>query len=56
MGRALDFSPHQALLRARLTLATTRGLFMDLLLTGERDLLDETAELFAQLLLTPRGG
>ncbi|GAB3083847.1 TetR/AcrR family transcriptional regulator [Micromonospora schwarzwaldensis] len=35
--------------RARLSLAATRGLLLDLLITGDRGVLDDAAELFAQL-------
>ncbi|MGC4890495.1 TetR/AcrR family transcriptional regulator [Micromonospora sp. DT227] len=35
--------------RARLSLAATRGLLLDLLITGDRDVLDAAAELFAHL-------
>jgi len=38
---------------ARLALATTRGLLLDLLMTGERELVDEAAELFSALLTHP---
>jgi AcrR family transcriptional regulator len=54
--RELGFSRSQARQRARLALATTRGLLLDLLITGDRRLLDETADLFARLLVTPLDG
>jgi AcrR family transcriptional regulator len=50
------FSPDQAKRRARLGLAATRGLLLDLLITGDRELLDEAADLFARLLATPAEG
>jgi AcrR family transcriptional regulator len=40
--------------RARLSLAATRGLLLDLLITGDRDVLDAAADLFAQLITAPR--
>lgn len=49
----LGFSRREARARARLGLATTRGLLMDLLITGDRRLLDEAADIFARLLVTP---
>ncbi|MEU8298999.1 TetR/AcrR family transcriptional regulator [Micromonospora sp. NPDC048909] len=50
----LGFEPAEARRRARLGLAATRGLLLDLLITGDRDLLDAAAELFAQLITAPR--
>ena len=44
------FSEAEARRRARLGLAATRGLLMDLLITGDRELLDEAADLFAHLI------
>jgi AcrR family transcriptional regulator len=51
--RELGFSRREARARARLALAATRGLLLDLLMTNDRRLLDETADLFARLLVTP---
>ena len=51
MFRDLGFSEREAQQRARLGLAATRGLLLDLLLTGDRRLLDEAAELFGRLLV-----
>jgi AcrR family transcriptional regulator len=53
MFRALGFSKREARLRTRIGIATTRGLLMDLLITGDRRLLDEAAELFGLLLTRP---
>ena len=53
MFRALGFSRREARLRTRIGIATTRGLLMDLLITGDRRLLDEAAELFGRLLTLP---
>jgi hypothetical protein len=53
MFRALGFSKREARLRTRIGIATTRGLLMDLLITGDRRLLDEAAELFGLLLSRP---
>ncbi|MCW3816696.1 TetR/AcrR family transcriptional regulator [Micromonospora sp. DR5-3] len=39
--------------RARLSLAATRGLLLDLLITGDRAVLDAAADLFAQLIAAP---
>jgi AcrR family transcriptional regulator len=50
------FSPDQARRRARLGLAATRGLLLDLLITGDRELLDEAAEDFARLIARPDDG
>lgn len=47
----LGFSPDQALARARLSLATTRGLLLDLLLTGDAERLTASADLFAELIV-----
>ncbi|MGW4156036.1 TetR family transcriptional regulator [Micromonospora chersina] len=49
----LGFEPAEARQRARLGLAVARGLLLDLLMTGDRELLDGVAELFAQLVTTP---
>jgi AcrR family transcriptional regulator len=54
MFMQLGFSEADARQRARLGLAATRGLLLDLLLTGDRKLLDDAAELFAHLMTTPR--
>lgn len=54
MFAALGFDPEQSRLRARLGLATTRGLLLDLLITGDRELLDAASDLFADLMTTPR--
>ena len=45
------FSRAEARLRARLALDTTRGLLLDLLLTGDRRRIDKSAERFLDLLL-----
>ena len=50
---AQGFSPEQARARTRIGLATTRGLLLDLLITGDREILDEAAELFGRLLTMP---
>ena len=47
------FGPVDARIRARLTLATARGLVLDLLITGERDVLDAAGELFAPVMTPP---
>jgi AcrR family transcriptional regulator len=47
------FSPEEARVRSRLGIAATRGLLLDLLLTGERRVLDDAAELFGRLLTVP---
>lgn len=51
--RQQGFSEAEARSRTRLGLATTRGLLLDLLITGEREILDEASDLFAQLLTMP---
>jgi AcrR family transcriptional regulator len=51
--RQAGFSRREARLRTRLGIATVRGLLMDLLITGDRRLLEETAELFGRLLTLP---
>jgi AcrR family transcriptional regulator len=58
MFRSLGFAPDEAAVRTRIALALTRGLLLDLLLTGDRPVLDEAAELFGQLLVhkIPRPG
>lgn len=48
------FSPDEARRRARLGLAATRGLLLDLLITGDREILDEAADLFGRLLTQGR--
>lgn len=47
------FSRDEARARARLGIAATRGLLLDLLLTGETQVLDEAAELLGGLLTRP---
>jgi hypothetical protein len=47
------FSPTDARRRARLGLAATRGLLLDLLITGDREVLDAAADLFAHLMTAP---
>jgi AcrR family transcriptional regulator len=47
------FSATDARRRARLGLAATRGLLLDLLITGDREVLDAAAELFAHLMTAP---
>jgi AcrR family transcriptional regulator len=47
---AQGFTGDEALYRARLSLATTRGLLLDLLITGDRGAVDGAAELFRRLL------
>ncbi|SCF17500.1 DNA-binding transcriptional regulator, AcrR family [Micromonospora viridifaciens] len=49
----LGFDPAEARRRARLGLAATRGLLLDLLITGDREILDAAADLFAQLVTAP---
>jgi AcrR family transcriptional regulator len=46
-------SPGRARAHVRLGLAVTRGLLLDLLLTGERDVVDDAYELFAELSAMP---
>ena len=50
---ASGLAPDDARRRARLGLAATRGLLLDLLITGDRAILDDAADLFNHLLLTP---
>ena len=47
------FSREEARVRSRLGIAASRGLLLDLLLTGERGVLDDAAELFGRLLAMP---
>ena len=47
------FAADDARIRARLTLATARGLVLDLLITGERDVLDAAGEMFAPIMTPP---
>ncbi|SCL36759.1 hypothetical protein GA0070616_5573, partial [Micromonospora nigra] len=54
--RRLGFDDAEARRRARLGLAATRGLLLDLLTTGDRELLDDAADLFADLITAPRPG
>lgn len=49
----LGYDGAEARRRARLSLAATRGLLLDLLITGDRDVLDAAADLFAQLVTAP---
>ncbi|MFG2054375.1 TetR/AcrR family transcriptional regulator [Micromonospora sp. NPDC048930] len=50
----LGYDPAEARQRARLGLAATRGLLLDLLITDDRQLLDDVADLFAHLITAPR--
>jgi AcrR family transcriptional regulator len=50
------FAPDDARSRARLALAVTRGLLLDLLITGERAVLDDARELFAPIMTPSRPG
>jgi AcrR family transcriptional regulator len=50
------FAPDDARSRARLALAVARGLLLDLLITGERDVVDAARELFAPIMLPPPPG
>lgn len=45
--------PDDAAARARLVLATARGMLLDLLLTGDREAVDAAGELFAHLVMSP---
>jgi len=47
------FAPDDARSRARLALAVARGLLLDLLITGDRDVLDDARELFAPIMTPP---
>jgi AcrR family transcriptional regulator len=47
------FQPAEAQRRARLGLAAARGLILDLLVTGEREILDAAGDLLAELLVQP---
>ncbi|SCG66439.1 TetR/AcrR family transcriptional regulator [Micromonospora halophytica] len=47
------FDPAEARQRARLGLAATRGLILDLLVTGEREILDAAGDLLSELLVQP---
>jgi AcrR family transcriptional regulator len=47
------FAPADARGRARLMLAVARGLLLDLLITGERDVLDTAGELLAPIMTPP---
>ncbi|MER7443715.1 TetR/AcrR family transcriptional regulator [Micromonospora avicenniae] len=49
----LGFDDAEARRRARLGLAATRGLLLDLLITGDRETLDAAAELFARIITSP---
>jgi hypothetical protein len=48
----LGFAPEQARARSRLAIAATRGLLLDLLLTGDRELLTAAADLFDELIVS----
>ena len=48
------FAPDDARSRARLALAVARGLLLDLLITGERDVLDAAGELLTPIMTPPR--
>jgi AcrR family transcriptional regulator len=52
----LGFDPEQARIRARLAMATTRGLLLDLLLTGDRELLTRASGLFGELIVSAGPG
>jgi AcrR family transcriptional regulator len=52
--RGLD--PAEARRRARLGLAATRGLILDLLVTGEREILDAASDLLSELLAPAAAG
>jgi AcrR family transcriptional regulator len=54
MFEQLGFDPDEAQERARLSVAATRGLLLDLLLTGDTDRLTASADLFAGLILQPK--
>jgi AcrR family transcriptional regulator len=47
------FTRDEARIRSRLGIAASRGLLLDLLLTGERGVVDAAAELFGRLLTMP---
>jgi AcrR family transcriptional regulator len=47
------FSATDARRRARLGVAATRGLLLDLLITGDREVLDAAAELFGHFMTAP---
>ncbi|MFE9690234.1 TetR/AcrR family transcriptional regulator [Micromonospora sp. NPDC005806] len=49
----LGFDPTEAPQRARLALAATRGLLLDLLITGDHEIVDLAADLFARLITAP---
>ncbi|MEU4678596.1 TetR/AcrR family transcriptional regulator [Micromonospora sp. NPDC023737] len=49
----LGFDGAEARRRARLGLAATRGLLLDLLITDDRETLDAAAELFARIITSP---
>jgi AcrR family transcriptional regulator len=49
------YPPGEAHLRARLGLAATRGLLLDLLVTGDRDTLDAASDLLSRLITCPAG-
>lgn len=50
------YPPVEAKRRARLGLAATRGLLLDLLITGDRKAVDEASDLFTRLILRPADG
>jgi AcrR family transcriptional regulator len=47
------FAPAEARRRARLGLAAARGLILDLMVTGEREILDAASDLLSELLVQP---
>lgn len=47
------YPPDQAHLRARLGLAATRGLLLDLLITGDREAIDAASNLLSNLITSP---
>ena len=53
MFLGLGFPAEEARVRARLAIAVTRGLLLDLLLTGDRALLTAASDLFAELITRP---
>jgi AcrR family transcriptional regulator len=49
------YPPREAELRARVGLAATRGLLLDLLITGDRETLDAASDLLSRLIAGPPG-
>jgi AcrR family transcriptional regulator len=45
------YPPEEAQRRARLGIAATRGLLLDLLVTGDRDLIDSASDLLSRMLI-----